>query len=245
MHFTIKVADRIVAIDSHYDYIKEYCKDYCVPDSEADISISVTEQEILAEQSTDEAQTFLPAYLETLAVLRKIGEQLAKDNRILFHGVVIAYNSEDGYMFTAASGTGKSTHARLWKRYLKDAVEVVNGDKPILAVENGQVTAYGTPWAGKEGWQKNRSVRLKGICILEQGLKNEICRVNPLQYLNILFQQIHIPRDAEAAGKTLELFDTMMQEVPLYVLKCDISEEAVKCSYEALTGLNYERNQAE
>lgn len=245
MHFTIKVADRIIAIDSRYDYIKEYCKGYCVSDIEADMHISVTEQEIEAERVMEEGYTFSSGYLETLAVLRKIGEQLAEANQILFHGVVIAYDREDGYLFTAASGTGKSTHARLWKKYLKDAVEVVNGDKPIIAVENGQVIAYGTPWAGKEGWQKNRSVRLKGICIIERGLKNEIYRVNPLQYFDTLFRQIHIPRDAEAAGKTLELFDALMQAVPLYVLKCDISEEAVKCSYETLTGLSYERNKQE
>lgn len=245
MHFTIKVADRIIAIDSRYDYIKEYCKGYCVSDIEADMHISVTEQEIEAERVMEEGYTFSSGYLETLAVLRKIGEQLAEANQILFHGVVISYDREDGYLFTAASGIGKSTHARLWKKYLKDAVEVVNGDKPIIAVENGQAIAYGTPWAGKEGWQKNRSVPLKGICIIERGLKNEIYRVNPFQYFDTLFRQIHIPRDAKAAGKTLELFDALMQAVPLYVLKCDISEEAVKCSYETLTGLSYERNKQE
>lgn len=245
MHFTIKMADHVIAINNHYDYIKEYCKEYCVSDAEADLYISVTEEEIEAERVMEEGYTFSSGYLETLAVLRKIGEQLAKDNQILFHGVVISHNKEDGYLFTAASGTGKSTHARLWKKYLKDAVEVVNGDKPIIAVENGQAIAYGTPWAGKEGWQKNRSVRLKGICIIERGLKNEIYRVNPLQYFDTLFRQIHIPRDVEAAGKTLELFDALMQAVPLYVLKCDISEEAVKCSYETLTGLRYERNTEE
>ena len=245
MGFTIKVADCVIAIDSRYDYIKEYCKDYCVSDSKEDISISVTEQEIRAEQSLDDAQVFPVDYLETLAVLRKIAEYLAGINRILFHGVVISYNGENGYMFTAVSGTGKSTHARLWKRYLKDAVEVVNGDKPIIAVENGQAVAYGTPWAGKEGWQKNRSVQLKGICIVERGTTNEIRRVNPMQYFDTLFRQLHIPRDREAAGKTLELFDALMQAVPVYVLKCDISEEAVKCSFEELTGLSYERNKAE
>jgi hypothetical protein len=187
---------------------------------------------------------FSPPYLETIAVLRKIGEELAKNNRMLFHGVVLSYKGE-GYLFTAVSGTGKSTHAGLWKKYFKDAVQVVNGDKPILAVEDEQVIAYGTPWAGKEGWQKNASVRLKGICIIEQGATNEIRRVNPLQYFNTLFQQLHIPRDAEAAGKTLELFDALMQAVPVYVLKCDISEQAVKCCYEEITGLSYERNRAE
>lgn len=245
MHFTMKMADHVIAINNHYDYIKEYCKDYCVSDTEADMHISVTEEEIEAERDMERGYTFSSGYMEALAVLRKISEQLAKDNQFLFHGVVIAYDREDGYMFTATSGTGKSTHARLWKKYLKDAVEVVNGDKPIIAVENGQAIAYGTPWAGKEGWQKNRSVRLKGICIIERGLKNEIQRVNPLQYFDTLFRQIHIPRDAEAAGKTLELLDALMCEVPLYVLKCDISEEAVKCSYETLTGLKYERNTEE
>ena len=88
MHFTIKVADRIIAIDSRYDYIKEYCKGYCVSDIEADMHISVTEQEIEAERVMEEGYTFSSGYLETLAVLRKIGEQLAKANQILFHGVI-------------------------------------------------------------------------------------------------------------------------------------------------------------
>ncbi|MBR3811297.1 MAG: hypothetical protein IKJ16_03065 [Agathobacter sp.] len=244
MQFTIKLADCLIAIDSRYDYIKEYCKDYIVPDEEASMHISVTEQEIQEEQNADKTHIFPSSYLETIAVLRKIGEELAKKNRMLFHGVVLSYK-EDGYLFTAASGTGKSTHAGLWKKYLKDAVQVVNGDKPILAVEGGRVIAYGTPWAGKEGWQANRKVELKGICIIERGLKNEIHRVNPQQYIDTLFRQIHIPRDPQAAGKTLELFDEFMTKVPLYVLKCDISEDAVKCCYEALTGLDYERNKAE
>lgn len=64
------------------------------------------------------------------------------------HGAVVAWKDQ-GYLFTAPSGTGKSTHLALWKKYLGDQAEVINGDKPFLKVMEDEVWVYGTPWAGK------------------------------------------------------------------------------------------------
>lgn len=88
-------------------------------------------------------------YLETLAALRKIADFMPEKDCFLMHGAVVAWKDQ-GYLFTAPSGTGKSTHLALWKKYLGDQAEVINGDKPFLKVMEDEVWVYGTPWAGKE-----------------------------------------------------------------------------------------------
>ena len=116
---------------------------------------------------------YSPQYLETLAALRRIADFMPEKDCFLMHGAVIAWKNQ-GYLFTAPSGTGKSTHLALWKKYLGDQAEVINGDKPFLKVTEDEVWGYGTPWAGKEQWQVNKKVALKGICFLGRGEKNSI-----------------------------------------------------------------------
>ena len=91
---------------------------------------------------------FSDAYLETLAVYRKSADHLLSCDTLLFHGSVIAVDGE-GYLFTAKSGTGKSTHTRLWREYFGERAVMVNDDKPLLHITDSGVTAYGTPWDGK------------------------------------------------------------------------------------------------
>lgn len=91
---------------------------------------------------------FSDAYLETLAVYRKIADYLLSCNTLLFHGSVITVDGE-GYLFTAQSGTGKSTHTRLWREYFGERAVMVNDDKPLLHITDSGMTAYGTPWDGK------------------------------------------------------------------------------------------------
>lgn len=168
-------------------------------------------------------------YLETLALLRKISNRLPEYNCFLMHGAVVAVDGS-GYMFTAPSGTGKSTHVALWKKYFENA-EIINGDKPFVRVDKSGVMVYGTPWAGKEGWQKNMAVPLKGICLLGRGKENRIEQVSPAQVLPYIMRQIHYTDEPEMAGRTLELLNMMMADVPVYRLECDVSREAAECSY--------------
>ena len=116
---------------------------------------------------------FSDAYLETLAVYRKIADYLLSCNTLLFHGSVIAVDGE-GYLFTAKSGTGKSTHTRLWREYFGERAVMVNDDKPLLHITDSGMTAYGTPWDGKHRLSTNTAVPLKGICILTRDTTNHI-----------------------------------------------------------------------
>ena len=237
MKFIVGLADKYIEINSVYDELKNFFKDYLVTDVTPDFSVSLNQEDISAEQEVTSENQFSPTYLETLALLRKLAEILPSHNRILMHGASISYN-EHAYLFTAPSGTGKSTHIRLWKKYLGDDVKIVNGDKPFISLEDEPVI-YGSPWAGKENWHRNCKMPLKGICFVQRGTTNSIRRIEASDCLSLLFKQVYLPADTLAAGLTLELVDMLIKKVPLYVLTCDMSEDAVRCSFEALTGLSY------
>lgn len=237
MKFIVGLADKYIEINSVYDELKAFFKDYIVTDVTPDFSVSLSQEDILVEQEVTSENQFPPTYLETLALLRKLAEIFPFHNRILMHGASISYN-EHAYLFTAPSGTGKSTHIRLWKKYLGNDVKIVNGDKPFISLEN-EPTIYGSPWAGKENWHRNCKMPLKGICFVQRGTTNSIRRIEASDCLPLLFKQVYLPADTLAAGLTLELVDTLIKKVPLYVLTCDMSEDAVKCSFETLTGLSY------
>ena len=238
MIFTVGLADKKIRIQSIYPELRNFFKDYIIEDDSYDFAVSWTEEDVLKEQAFSEDNTFSLPYLETLAALRKIAEVLPRQNRILMHGASISYMGK-GYLFTAVSGTGKSTHIRLWRKHLGEQVQIVNGDKPFLSIEEGTVHIYGSPWAGKENWHRNRSVELNGICFLNRGTTNRIRQMDPEECLSLVFNQIYMPEDPVSTGLTLELLDKLLTNVPLYYLECDISEEAVRCSFEAMTGLPY------
>lgn len=237
MNFIVKLADICIEINSVYPELKNFLNDYLVSDITPDFSITINEDEILAEREATSDKQFSPTYLETLATLRKLAEILPSYNRILMHGASISYHGH-AYLFTAPSGTGKSTHIRLWKKYLGDDVKIVNGDKPFISLD-GDPFIYGSPWAGKENWHRNCCMPLKGICFVQRGTENSIRRIEPFECLSLLFKQVYLPSSTDAAGLTLELVDALTKKVPLYLLTCDMSEEAVQCSFEGLTGLAY------
>ena len=223
-----------IEINCKYEYTYKYCKDY-LTDEKAVISVSPTDEDI------DEEIAISPynpsrAYAESICVYRSISKLMPLYNRMIFHGAVISYNG-NGYIFTAPSGTGKTTHIRLWEKYV-DGVEIVNGDKPLLEIED-KVIAYATPYAGKERFENHKSAEIKGICLIQRAKENRIRRVKSGEILTQLMAQLYLPEDPEATVKTLELLDKLVRSVPLYVLECDISEEAVKTSFEMMTGEKY------
>lgn len=240
MLFKTIFADLPIAINVNSPNIEGFLDEYLVDEATQGVfSVSVGMEEIYVEDDKTSGIHFSVSYLETLAILRKISEILPSYQRFLMHGATISYEGK-GYMFTALSGVGKSTHIKLWKKYFGDKVTIVNGDKPFLWVKDEEVRVYGSPWAGKEHWHTNTSAALNGICFLKRGMENRISRISPEDCLPLMMRQVYWPADSITAGMTLELLDKMLKLVPLYVLECDISEDAVQTSFETLTGLNYE-----
>ena len=236
-----KIADKIVEVNSIYEEVHEYCSDYQT-DLPADYSVNITQADIDFEREKsaheDEVEGipirhFSDSYLEELAVYRKIAEQMIDFDTVLFHGSVIAVDGA-GYLFTAKSGTGKSTHTRLWRAYFGDRAIMVNDDKPLLHIGDSGVVAYGTPYNGKHRLGNNISVPLKALCILTRDNDNQIESITREQAYTMLLQQVYRPADILKMAKTLELVDRLADSVKLYRLGCNMDISAAKVAYEGM-----------
>ena len=146
-------------------------------------------------------------YLESLAVYRKLAHAMLEKNTLLFHGSAIAVDGQ-AVLFTAKSGTGKSTHTRLWREMLGDRAVMVNDDKPLLRITEDGVLVCGTPWDGKHHLSTNCAVPLKAICILEQGDKNAIGAISPKEALPMLLQQSFHPDGPAAMLRMMQAVDS-------------------------------------
>lgn len=233
--FCIKLAGLVFSVSVLHDSVYLLCGDYLVNEP-PDVCIEVTQEAIDAERTQG---TWTDSYLESLAVYRAIAEVLPLRECLLMHGAALAVDG-DAYLFCAPSGVGKSTHVALWKKHLGAFVTVVNGDKPLVRIpEAGAVFVCGTPWAGKEGWQENASFPLAGLCFLERGSQNRIRPLQPGEALERALAQTYLPARKEAAERTLELLDPLLLRTPQYLLTCDATEDAVRCSFEGMTGRDY------
>ncbi len=141
------------------------------------------------------------------------------------HSSAISYNN-NGIIFSAPSGTGKSTHTSLWKNNVEN-VEIVNDDMPLISMQNDQIILHGAPWAGTSGINKNISVPLKAIVFLEQAKENSIEKLMTLPALQKLLREFHTPSDRELIDKTYAFLNLLLTNIPCYVLKCLPDKEAV------------------
>ena len=236
-----RIADKVVEVNSLYEEIHEYCSDY-LTDENADYSVAITQADIDYEREKsareDEIEgiptrQFSDSYLEELAVYRKIAKKMIDFNTILFHGSVIAVDGI-GYLFTAKSGTGKSTHTRLWREYFGERAVMVNDDKPLLHISDSGVIVYGTPYNGKHRLGSNISVPLKAICILTRAADNRIEPITREQAYTMLLQQVYRPADTLKMIQTLSLVDRLADSVKLYRLGCNMDISAAKIAYEGM-----------
>ena len=172
-------------------------------------------------------------YLELLAIYRQIAEQAPARNVLLFHGSAIAVDGQT-YLFTAKSGTGKSTHTRLWRQAFGERAVMINDDKPLLHVGEGGVTAYGTPWNGKHRLGGNLSAPLKALCVLTRDERNHIERITLEDAFPMLFQQCYQPEQAEKIPRVLTLLERLGKTVGLYRLGCNMEPEAAIISYQGM-----------
>lgn len=238
-----KIADKVIEVTSMYEDVHDYCKDY-VTDESPDFSVTISQQDIdyetqselkCAEKEGRKPYISTDDYREELAVYRKIAEKMPDYDTILFHGSVIAADGH-GFLFTAKSGTGKSTHTRLWREYLGDKAVMINDDKPLLKITDNEVIAYGTPYNGKHRLGCNSSVPLKAICILTRGEKNSIVPIGKSEAYTMLLQQVYRPKDALQMTKTLKLIDRMAENVEFYRLACNMDIEAAEVAYNGMKG---------
>lgn len=230
----IRIADLTVGIDNRFDYITDLARDY-LTDGEPDFTVRVNDAE-LDEERTQTEYDFSNGYLESIVAYRKIAEELPKYDAFVFHGAVLNLDGE-AYAFTAPSGTGKTTHTRLWLREFGARVHYLNGDKPIIRFKGDTPYAYGTPWRGKEGYGVNESAPLRAIAFLGRGEQNTACEIPAAQIATRLITQMYVSRkNPMHAVLTMRLADRLTRTVRLVDLRCNMEPEAAHVSLRAMRG---------
>lgn len=242
-HYVLKLAERVIGVDCLYPYAEKFCAGYLADDgAERDFSVSISEDDLAFERKKSESEralegieprSFAPQYLETLAIYRKICNRMPLYDTFLMHGSVVAVDGE-AYMFTAVSGTGKSTHAALWRKAFGARAVMVNDDKPLIRMTDAGAIAYGTPWNGKHHLGENIAVPLKAICYLTRAERNTIEPLHEEAFYPILAQQAYRPFDSAALLCTLRLWDRLLESVRLYRLGCNMDPEAAWVAYNGM-----------
>ena len=228
---TIKVAGLAIGIDNRFEYITRLAADY-LTDEPPLFTVRATDEDIAEEARMTDVR-FPDGYLESIVSYRKIAEILPTYDAFVFHGAVLNYGGH-ALAFTAKSGTGKTTHTRLWLSEFGDKVHYLNGDKPIIRFIGGVPYACGTPWRGKENYGINEMLPLGGIVFFGRGVENRADPIEKEKAFFALSTQIYRSRDKDHVIKTLALTDRLLNSTRLIAAECNMDIEAADVVYNAL-----------
>ena len=141
-------------------------------------------------------------------------------------------------IFYGPSGTGKTTHIKLWQRLYGDRVEIINGDKPLFTLRSGRFFASGMPWCGKENWGCNKTVPLKAICFIDRAEQNSIsCLEDNREIMSRLFLQLVMPEEHRLMVKYLDFANKLINTVPFYLLRCNMELSAAQTAHDGIFGI--------
>ncbi|EGW38456.1 hypothetical protein [Desulfosporosinus sp. OT] len=152
---------------------------------------------------------------------------------LVVHASALEWNGK-GLIFSAPSGTGKSTHVKLWQEYINDVI-VLNDDNPAVRIINNQPTIFGTPWSGSAFIHSNESAPLFAIIVLEQAQDNVLRKLDRHEVILKLMPRVFLPYfDQNFMDKAMTIFENIITSVPVYLLKCRPDREAVELVYQCL-----------
>lgn len=164
---------------------------------------------------------------ETIAELIMIAcySYMSLRNTLLLHASAVSHNGR-AVVFTAPSGTGKTTQAQLWEKYRN--AKILNGDKVFLKLDGGVISAWGSPWKGSSPYEINESAPLKAIVVLRQSDGNALRKLSVSEAMELFVPQIFFPNwDAECEQSTLDFLDNLMTNSDICLLNCRPDEQSV------------------
>ena len=164
-------------------------------------------------------------YSRNLITLMDIEATLLDFYALIMHSSFVCWNG-CGIVFSAPSGTGKSTQASLWEQFA--GAEVVNGDRTALRKTDGIWKAFGLPYAGTSGIYRNESAPLRAVVALRQAKKNSIRRIDGAEAFGYLYPETMIHRwDPQFESRAADILLTVLNDIPIFLLECRPDRGAV------------------
>ncbi len=166
-------------------------------------------------------------------ILSYITYTLPYDTLLLHASAII--KDGNAHLFIGKSGTGKSTHSRMWQEAFADA-ELLNDDHPIVRChESGEVIAYGSPWSGKTPCYRNISAPLRGIIRIKRAPYNKLTRLKPIRgYASVMSSCSSMHWSEELANAKVVSLENIITRVGCYEIECLPEDNAARCCYESL-----------
>ncbi len=155
-------------------------------------------------------------------------------NTLLLHASAILKDGR-AHLFIGKSGTGKSTHSRMWLESFTDA-ELLNDDHPVVRRhDSGEVIAYGSPWSGKTRCYRNLSAPLAAIVRIKRAPENCLKRLSPIKgYASVMTSCTGAQWSAELAEAKVRSLESIITRVGCYEMECLPNNDAAHCCYETL-----------
>lgn len=182
----------------------------------------------------ERAELYHQRFIVNNAIMLLYAMFTAISGTLLIHSSVVS-NEGYGYAFLGRSGTGKSTHTRLWLKYIGGSI-LLNDDNPVVRIHvDGKVMIYGSPWSGKTPCYRNEGVELKSIVRLSQAPYNKINRLHGvLAYAAVSPSASSMKWDRAIADGLHKTFSELIKAVGVYHLECLPDEEAARLSFNTI-----------
>lgn len=228
------IAELKVNMDLKYSLTRKKAEPYYVGEdvSGADFSVSVSEERLDKYAKRFNNADAKDEYEYYIASSDFYWEML-KFGGIMLHSSAVVVDGK-AYLFSAKSGTGKSTHTSLWLKLLGDKAYILNDDKPAIRLVDGKVRAFGTPFSGKVDLHKNIGVDIGAICFIERSEENSIKQITVAEALPLILAQVPFTSESEALPKTLDVLDKLLTQIPCFKLNCNMDISAAELSYNTL-----------
>lgn len=228
-----KIADLVVNMDPKFSPLLPQSEAYLYSGSETSICDILTPPEVVNSYRTrfPDSEEWLIEYMHTGSLFYT---HLIHQGGMMLHASAVEMDGK-AYLFSAPSGTGKSTHTSLWVKEFAPRAVILNDDKPAIRINSNEINVYGTPWSGKTNKNLNHKVPLQAIAFLKRGETNEIHRISSLSAIERILSQTVRSSDKNTMVKLLDHLEQIVQRIPVYELSCNMDPEAAHVSYNTMS----------
>ncbi len=217
------------------ELLKSRSEDYRATFDSSETQIRISVKEDFLKKKREELPHLSAQEHEYMWTGEAFYNELIKHNGMMLHSSCV---EKDGYayLFSARSGTGKSTHTHLWLKNLS-GTRIINDDKPALVYESGKWFVWGTPFSGKTDENVNAKIPVKAIVFLKRSEENKVEKMPISKAVGLLLEQTINPVNRDLAIKMLDLADTLLRTVPVFSLGCNMDPQAAIVAYNEIERL--------
>ncbi len=221
--------------EPRYDYLRKRAREYEADFDSAETDITIEVGEDLIEEKRKEIPGMPIDQHEYFWTGQIFNACLLNYGGLMLHSSCV---EKDGYayLFSADSGTGKSTHTHLWLKNLS-GTRIINDDKPALIKQDGVWYACGTPFSGKTDENINTRVPVRAIVFIKRGQENKVEKLSTTESIKLLLGQTIRSKYEDRAINLLEAVDSILRSVPVFSLECNMDDEAAIASYNGIERL--------